>query len=64
LIARLELVPAQYQYLARSEAQTALLRQVAQSYRTQLVQVTRFIHSNASGSVRDFARAFRIKDND
>lgn len=53
-----------YQYIERSEAQTRLLNTVAQSYRTQLVQVTRFIHSNASASVRDFARAFRLKDND
>lgn len=64
LIARVEQAPANYQYLARSQAQTELLHKVAQSYRTQLVQVTRFIHSNASGSVRDFARAFRLKDND
>jgi hypothetical protein len=72
LIARVEQAPAhssthsstRYQYTAKSEAQTALLDKVAQAYRTQLVQVTRFIHSNASGSVRDFARAFRLKDND
>ena len=64
LVTRVEQAPAKYQYLARSEAQTELLEKVARSYRTQLVQVTRFIHSNASGSVRDFARAFRLKDND
>ncbi|HEY0684950.1 MAG TPA: hypothetical protein VGD45_21610 [Steroidobacter sp.] len=64
LIARVEQSPAKYQYIARSDAQTQLLQKVAQSYRTQLVQVTRFIHSNASASVRDFARAFRLKDND
>ena len=64
LIVRIEQVPAAYQYLARSPEQSALLDKVAQSYRTQLVQVTRFIHSNASGSVRDFARAFRLKDKD
>ena len=64
LIARVEQSPAKYQYISRSESQTQLLHKVAQSYRTQLVQVTRFIHSNASASVRDFARAFRLKDND
>lgn len=64
LIARIEQSPATYQYIPRSPAQSALLDQVAQSYRTQLVQLTRFIHSNASGSVRDFARAFRLKDKD
>lgn len=55
---------ASYQYFSKSQEQTELLDKVAQSYRTQLVQVTRFIHSNASGSVRDFARAFRLKDKD
>ena len=64
LVARVEQSPAKYQYAPRSQAQGALLDKVALSYRTQLVQVTRFIHSNASGSVRDFARAFRLKDND
>jgi DNA-binding MarR family transcriptional regulator len=64
LITRIEQSPARYQYVARTEVQSQLLGKVAQSYRTQLVQVTRFIHSNASASVRDFARAFRLKDND
>jgi DNA-binding MarR family transcriptional regulator len=64
LIVRIEQTPTAYQYVSRSPEQTALLEKVAQSYRTQLVQVTRFIHSNASGSVRDFARAFRLKDKD
>lgn len=53
-----------YQFIARSAEQTQLLSQVAQAYRTQLVQVARFIHSKPSASVRDFARAFRLKDRD
>lgn len=64
LIARVEQAPTKYQFVAQSPDKTQLLDQVAQSYRTQLVQVTRLIHSNASGSVRDFARAFRLKDRD
>lgn len=64
LIVRVEQAPPKYQYIARSPEQGELLDKVARSYRTQLVQVTRFIHSNASGSVRDFARAFRLKDKD
>jgi hypothetical protein len=64
LIVRLEQNPAKYQYSARSAEQCVLLDKVAQTYRTQLVQLTRFIHSNASGSVRDFARAFRLKGKD
>jgi len=64
LIVRTEHSPPKYQYVARSAEQSALLDRVARSYRTQLVQLTRLIHSNASGSVRDFARAFRLKDKD
>lgn len=56
--------PPKYQFIPRSPAQTQLLEKVAQAYRTQLVQVARFIHSKPSASVRDFARAFRLKDRD
>jgi hypothetical protein len=56
--------PAKYQFIARSPEQTDLLHKVEQAYRTQLVQVARFIHSKPSASVRDFARAFRLKDRD
>ena len=62
VIARIERSPPAYQFVPRSQAQTELLGKVALAYRTQLVQLTRFIHSNASGSVREFARAFRLKD--
>jgi DNA-binding MarR family transcriptional regulator len=64
LITRLDESPARYQFFARSAEQTELLNKVAQAYRTQLVQVARFIHSKPSASVRDFARAFRLKDRD
>jgi DNA-binding MarR family transcriptional regulator len=64
LIARVELAPPKYQFVARSTEQTELLDKVARAYRTQLVQVARFIHSKPSASVRDFARAFRLKDRD
>lgn len=62
LITRVQEAPPKYQFIARSQAQTELLHKVAQAYRTQLVQVARFIHSKPSASVRDFARAFRLKD--
>jgi DNA-binding MarR family transcriptional regulator len=64
LIERVESSPPKYQFLAASAAQTELLHKVAHAYRTQLVQVARFIHSKPSASVRDFARAFRLKDPD
>jgi predicted ArsR family transcriptional regulator len=63
-VTRVEQTPPKYQFFARSPEQTELLNKVAQSYRTQLVQVARFIHSKPSASVRDFARAFRLKDRD
>lgn len=64
LISRVQQSPPKYQFLAGSPAETDLLRKVAHAYRTQLVQVARFIHSKPSASVRDFARAFRLKDRD
>ncbi len=64
LVTRVEESPPKFQFIARSPEQTELLNQVAKAYRTQLVQVARFIHSKPSASVRDFARAFRLKDRD
>ena len=64
LIARVQLSPPKYQFVAASPTETELLHKVAHAYRTQLVQVARFIHSKPSASVRDFARAFRLKDRD
>lgn len=64
LIARVEQERVTYQFVAASPSQSELLHKVAQAYRTQLVQVARFIHSKPSASVRDFARAFRLKDRD
>jgi hypothetical protein len=64
LITPVELSPPKYQFVAQSPDQTELLHKVAKAYRTQLVQVARFIHSKPSASVRDFARAFRLKDRD
>lgn len=38
-----------------------LMAEVASAYRRHLVRVATFIHSSASTSVRDFARAFNLK---
>jgi len=38
----------------------ALVDQVATAYRTQLIEVTRFVHAKASRSVLEFARAFDL----
>jgi hypothetical protein len=38
-----------------------MVQRVADTYRRNLVVVTRIIHSKGSASVREFARAFQIK---
>jgi DNA-binding MarR family transcriptional regulator len=49
-----------YAYDSSSENQNALLRQVDQTYRRELIRVSRMIHSKAAPAIRDFARAFRF----
>jgi hypothetical protein len=39
-----------------------IARQLVQAYRSNLSAVARLIHARPSASVRDFARAFRIKE--
>ena len=41
--------------------EAGLMARVAEAYRRHLVLVAHKIHSKASGSVREFARAFEIK---
>lgn len=53
--------PARYSYLPHSEAQDEMMRQVEASYRRDLVRISTMIHSKTSPSVREFARAFRLK---
>jgi len=38
-----------------------MLAEVAEAYRRNLVAITTFIHSKASTSVKEFARAFDLK---
>jgi hypothetical protein len=38
-----------------------LIESVEEAYRTELIRVTRLIHSKPSGAVQAFARAFRLK---
>ncbi len=42
-------------------ARDALLEEVDKAYKSQLVRISNMIHSKASQSVREFARAFRFK---
>ena len=38
-----------------------LIEEVAKTYRKELIRISRMIHSKASASVREFARAFKLK---
>ena len=52
---------ATYRYSANWDTSGTLMEEVATVYRRHLIQVSTFIHSGASRSVRDFARAFDLK---
>lgn len=57
--------PQKYSYFARSAEQNELMRLVDNAYRRDLVRISTMVHSKASSSVREFARAFRFrKDRD
>jgi DNA-binding MarR family transcriptional regulator len=60
LIERREDLADSYQFSAADEARR-LVAEVNGSYRANVVVLTRFIHENASASVREFARAFDLK---
>jgi predicted ArsR family transcriptional regulator len=52
--------PEGYRYQSDSKEKDQLLAQVDDTYRRELVRVSRMIHSKPSAAVRAFARAFRI----
>jgi hypothetical protein len=53
--------PAKYSYLPKSEEQNELLVSVDAAYRRDLVRISTLIHLKASSGVREFARAFKFK---
>lgn len=53
--------PSKFSYNPRSEDQNEMMRLVDSAYRRDLVRISTMIHSKASPSVREFARAFRLK---
>ena len=53
--------PAQYRYCGDWDRSGDLMSQVATAYRRHLIPVATFIHTRASSSVREFARAFDLK---
>lgn len=66
-LVRLQLVqeqpgaPVRFSYLPRSEEQNELMQLVDNTYRRELVRISTMVHSKASSSVREFAKAFRFK---
>ena len=52
----------QYFYEEQSEEKNKLMQAVDKTYRSELVRISTMIHAKASPALRDFARAFRIKD--
>jgi len=61
LIAKSTGSPAKFSYHPSSKDQDEMMRLVDSAYRRDLVRISTMIHSKASPSVREFARAFRIK---
>jgi len=53
--------PPLFRYDRDWEGASTVMSQVAEAYRRQLVPIATFIHTRASASVREFARAFEIK---
>jgi hypothetical protein len=53
--------PPRYHYSGVWDASGDLMAEVAVQYRRNLIRIATFIHSGASSSVREFARAFDLK---
>jgi hypothetical protein len=53
--------PARYRFAPRDAEDERRVRQLSLAYRTHLVAMATLIHSKASGSVQEFARAFDLK---
>jgi DNA-binding MarR family transcriptional regulator len=53
--------PARFRFNPARSEDRKLFAEVAEAYRRNLVAITTFIHSKASASVQDFARAFDLK---
>ena len=53
--------PPRYHFNPEGSASRELMEHVAAEYQRYLVPIATFIHSKASASVREFARAFELK---
>ena len=61
LIAESPGFPAKYSYLPASAEQNELLDSLDAAYRRDLVRISTMIHSKVSSGLREFARAFQLK---
>ena len=61
LIAESGETQGRFSYSSKSPDQDAMMHQVDETYRRDLVRISTMIHSKASSAVREFARAFRWK---
>jgi hypothetical protein len=61
LIAESPTSPPKYSYLPKSEEQNELLLSLDNAYRRDLVRISTMIHLKASPGAREFARAFKLK---
>jgi len=61
LVQRMEGTPQRFSYLPGSDEQNEWMYKVDVAYRRELVRISTMLHSKTSSSVREFARAFRIK---
>ena len=53
--------PPRFSYLPRNDEQNEWMIRVDTAYRREIVRISTMLHSKASPSVREFARAFRFK---
>ncbi len=53
--------PPRYSYVPKSEEQNDLLASLDSAWRRDLVRISTMIHSKTSSGVREFARAFNLK---
>lgn len=53
--------PPRYTFNLGGAANSELISEVAREYQRHLVPIATFIHSKASASIREFARAFDLK---
>lgn len=61
LVAESAAPPLKFSYLPKSDEQNDLLVSLDSVYRKDLVRISTMIHSKTSSGVREFARAFQIK---